>query len=261
MNNAEALDHVKAKPFDIIITGQDTPAYADVQLLRCIRRINPHTRVIILTDESTPEDVLDAIREGAFSYFCRPFSFQELADAIWHAVEAPAWDDGIEIVWASPEWVRLIVRCDLQSAERVLRFIHEMIDLPQEEKHIVGWTLRELLMNAIEYGGHFDPRQYVELSYLRTKRAVSCRIKDPGEGFSFEELQHAAISNPTSDPLRHLNYREVESLRAGGYGILLSRNMVDELIYNEKGNEVLLIKYVDQAGRRNQTRNGPSPPS
>ena len=244
-NNAKALELVTAQPFDIIITGQETPAYTDIQLLRCIRRINPHTRVIILTDESTPKDVLDAIREGAFSYFCRPFSLAELADAVWEAIDAPAWDDGIEIAWASPTWVRLIVRCNFQSAERVLRFFEEMIDLPEDEKHTVAWSLRELLMNAIEYGGNFDPQQYVELSYLRTKRAVCCRVKDPGEGFSFDEIHHAAVSNPSDDPLRHLNYRNAESLRPGGFGILASRDMVDELIYNNKGNEVLLIKYID----------------
>jgi len=33
-------------------------------------------------------------------------------------------------------------------------------------------------------------------------------------------------------------------LRPGGFGILLTRQLVDELIYNETGNEVLLIKYV-----------------
>jgi anti-sigma regulatory factor (Ser/Thr protein kinase) len=35
-------------------------------------------------------------------------------------------------------------------------------------------------------------------------------------------------------------------LRPGGFGVLLARNSVDELIYNEKGNEVVLVKYVDK---------------
>jgi anti-sigma regulatory factor (Ser/Thr protein kinase) len=36
-------------------------------------------------------------------------------------------------------------------------------------------------------------------------------------------------------------------LRPGGYGLLLAAGTVDELIYGEVGNEVLLIKYVDAA--------------
>jgi anti-sigma regulatory factor (Ser/Thr protein kinase) len=33
-------------------------------------------------------------------------------------------------------------------------------------------------------------------------------------------------------------------LRPGGFGLLMTRQLVDEMIYNEAGNEVLLIKYL-----------------
>jgi anti-sigma regulatory factor (Ser/Thr protein kinase) len=74
-----------------------------------------------------------------------------------------------------------------------------------------------------------------------------CRIKDPGEGFSLEELQHAAIDNPAYDPIRHALFREAQGLRPGGYGLLIARHLVDELVYSEKGNEVLLVKYLQPA--------------
>ena len=44
--------------------------------------------------------------------------------------------------------------------------------------------------------------------------------------------------------IRHSAIREEQGLRPGGFGILVTRNIIDELIYSEKGNEVLLIKYV-----------------
>lgn len=34
-------------------------------------------------------------------------------------------------------------------------------------------------------------------------------------------------------------------MRPGGFGILMSKKLVDDLIYNDKGNEVLLIKYLN----------------
>ena len=46
------------------------------------------------------------------------------------------------------------------------------------------------------------------------------------------------------DPIRHQACREVLGLRPGGFGLLLSRSLVDELIFSEKGNEVLLVKYI-----------------
>ena len=52
-------------------------------------------------------------------------------------------------------------------------------------------------------------------------------------------------ANPPDDPLRHVKHREAQGMRPGGYGVLLAKNLVDEVFYTEKGNEVLLIKYVD----------------
>ena len=97
----------------------------------------------------------------------------------------------------------------------------------------------------MEYGGRFDPTQYVEISYIRARHMVLCRVKDPGEGFSLEEIQHAAIANPPDDPLRHFVFRESQGLRGGGFGVLMARILVDDLIYSEKGNEALLVKYLE----------------
>ena len=61
---------------------------------------------------------------------------------------------------------------------------------------------------------------------------------------SRDAITHAAIANPPDDPAHHLEIRAEKGVRPGGFGILLTRNLVDELIYNEKGNEVLFIKYL-----------------
>ncbi len=244
-DNAAVLELAGSLKFELVLTSEKTSGFEDLKLLRKIRQAHPHTRVILLADESTPADVLEAMRESAFSYFTKPFSLTALEEMVRRAVEEPCWDDGIELLIGSPNWIRVAARCDMNTADRLLQFVHEMIDLPEQEKNEVAMALRELLLNAIEHGGKFDPQKYVELSYIRSKRAVSCRVKDPGEGFSLAEIPHAAVMNPPDDPLRHLGYRESENLRPGGFGVLLSRNSVDELIYNDKGNEVLLIKYMD----------------
>lgn len=243
--NTAALELVQSSRFDLILTSDRSSGSDDVDLLRKIRRIHPHTRVIILTDESTPTDVLDAMKEGAFSYFSKPFSPTALKEMVINAIEGPCWDDGIEVIAAKPDWIQIAARCELYTADRLLQFVREISDVPEPEKSTIGMALRELLLNAIEYGGHFDPEKYVELSYLRTRRSVACRVKDPGVGFSLEEISHAAITNPPEDPLHHVGVREAEHRRPGGFGVLLARDSVDELIYSDKGNEVLLIKYLD----------------
>jgi anti-sigma regulatory factor (Ser/Thr protein kinase) len=39
--------------------------------------------------------------------------------------------------------------------------------------------------------------------------------------------------------------RDKLGLRPGGFGILLAQQMVDQVIYGQDGNEVLLIKYLE----------------
>lgn len=260
-DNVAALAAIAAHPFDLVITGENTSGKADVELLRKVRLIRPHTRLIILTNEGTPADVIASMREHAFSFFARPFSFSSLAEMLQLAAKEPCWDDGIEVLAATPAWIRLMARCDRGTADRLLQFFHEMADVPDEDRDNLATAFREMLLNAIEHGGHFDSSQYVEISYVRARHMVMCRVKDPGEGFSFDEIQHAAIANPPEDPLRHQVYRDAQGLRPGGFGVLLTQNLVDELIYGEKGNEVLLVKYLDINAQRQAMGCGSSAPS
>jgi len=245
-NNQQALEYAERRVFDLIVTSEKTTGQEDVRLLRRLRMVRPHTRLIILTVEFVPGDVLTAMRERAFSYFARPLSTERLAEIIHTAMTEPYWDDGIEVLSATPNWVRLAVRCDISSANRLIQFFREASDLPDAETEEVAAAFREVLVNAIEHGANFDPRQHVEVSYVRTKRMILCKVKDPGEGFSLEELQHAALDNPPDEPFRHMEEREARGLRPGGFGILMTQKLVDDLIYSEKGNEVLLIKYLDK---------------
>jgi anti-sigma regulatory factor (Ser/Thr protein kinase)/ActR/RegA family two-component response regulator len=248
-DNAAALALVQRKSFDLILTSEKTSGKEDVELLRKIRRLRPHTRLIILADESTPADVITSMRERAFSYFSKPFSLDALGIMVRHAIEQPCWDDGIDVISATPEWIRIRARCDLKTAERVLQFFDEIAELPEPERSEVGMAFREMLTNAIEHGGRLDPGQQVEISYLRARHMVTCLIRDPGEGFTLDEIPHAAIANPEDDALRHVAYREACGMRPGGFGVLLAQRFVDQLVYNEQGNEVLLIKYLDLAPR------------
>lgn len=243
-NQQEALALAKEHPFDLIVTGRATSGKDDVEFLRRMRRVKPHTKVIILTDESTPEDVIASMREHAFGYLSKGFSEEALAETVRQVLDTPAWDDGIEIMSATPHLITLAVRCRMVTADRLMQFMGEVADLPEEELRDAGMAFREMLLNAMEHGGHFDPEKYVEICYVRARHMVMARIKDPGDGFTLEEVRHAAIGNPPDDPMAHVIRRNQEGMRPGGYGVMLAKNLVDELIYGEKGNEVLLVKYL-----------------
>src|SRR5579872_1899681 len=176
LDNATALALASNKTFDLIVTGEKSSGREDVELLRKLRRIRPHTRLIILAEESTPADIITSMREHAFSYFSKPFSLDALAVMIRRAIEEPCWDDGIDVVSATPEWIRIRARCDLKTADRVLQFFDEIAELPERERNAVGTAFREMLTNAIEHGGRLDPTQQVEISYVRARHMVTCLI-------------------------------------------------------------------------------------
>jgi anti-sigma regulatory factor (Ser/Thr protein kinase) len=246
-NTQRALALASAKPFDLIVTGREARVADDVELLRKIRSARPHVRLIILTDKFTPGDVLSAMREGAFSYFSPPYEASELAETLRAAIEDPCWDDGIEILSGTPEWISLSARCDLATANRLVQFLHGVKDpsIPEAEREHVISAFKEILINAMEHGAHFDPSQHVEISFIRARRAIACRVKDPGKGFSLEELRHAAVGSRPEDLFSYTTVRDERGMRPGGFGILLAKRLVDELIYNEKGNEVVLVKYLN----------------
>jgi PAS domain S-box-containing protein len=119
-------------------------------------------------------------------------------------------------------------------------------------------ALREMLINAIEHGnlninfeekskamlegnyfGFIQERQKdkrfmdrkVCIDYLLTEERVEYRISDQGIGFDFNSMISQEENNPEKNPVPH------------GRGLLLSMSAFDEVKYNEKGNQVLLIKH------------------
>jgi two-component system, OmpR family, response regulator len=244
-DSTEALKRIRAKPDDLVVTGLGTSGQSDVELLLKMRAVRPHVKLIVLAKESTPDVILESMRAHAFSYFSGPFDTPELCAMIERALDEPAWDDGIEIISLKPEWISLRLTCRMVTVERVIQFMRELrTDLHEKEREEIGVAFREMLLNAVEHGGKFDPAQTVEMTRARTARTVVYLIRDPGEGFCLTNLPQSALSNPGGEPFAHSDYRTEHGMRPGGFGILLSKGLVDELIYSEKGNEVVLIKYV-----------------
>jgi anti-sigma regulatory factor (Ser/Thr protein kinase) len=131
------------------------------------------------------------------------------------------------------------------TADRLVSFLNELpSDRPEEERDRLMVAFREILLNAMEHGGQFDPAKVVEVTAVRTQRAIVFHVRDPGAGFARDDLAHAAVANPPDAPLAHMDQRTKLGLRPGGFGLLLAQKIVDELIYNETGNEVLMIKHT-----------------
>ena len=241
-----ALRQLRRQPFDLILLDIWMPEMNGLDLLSRVPDQPFQPKVIIMTSDDTPETMLGTIRRRAYRYVVKPVHPDELLEFVSSALTAPTSVPPIEVISALPSWVELLVPCTLEVADRIQSFLGRLdSDLSEDVRDAVGRVFRELLLNAIEWGGQLNPERKVRISYLRARRLILYRIADPGPGFCFEDLAHAAAGQAAGDPTAHLRVREEKGIRPGGFGILMARAMVDELIYNEAQNEVVFIKYLD----------------
>jgi anti-sigma regulatory factor (Ser/Thr protein kinase)/CheY-like chemotaxis protein len=244
-SEADALRRLRRRSYDVVLTCPRTSITEDLALLSELRAVRPGVKVILLAPEAATTEVIAALRADVFAVFAFPHDPAEVASLAQRAVDAGNWRDGIEVKSAKPDWLSLRVNCRLLSAERVVAFLRELRpevpDGPRDEA-LVGF--REILLNAMEHGGRFDPDKVVEVAAVRTARTIVYYVRDPGPGFRPEAMESAASDEPGTDPIAHVEKRLEQGLRPGGFGLLMAKNVVDELIYSEHGNEVILVKHL-----------------
>jgi CheY-like chemotaxis protein/anti-sigma regulatory factor (Ser/Thr protein kinase) len=242
-----ALAHLAREQVQLVLLDMGLPGMTGLDLLSRVRAGSQPPIVVVITADDTPETLLAAIRAQAYRYITKPVSPAAIVDVVGEALAASANATlPIEVISARPEWVEIVAPCVIQMADRLHAFIMQLeTGLPQDVRESVAQAFRELLCNAIEWGGRLDPNRTVRISCIRAQRMLLYRILDPGEGFNIQDLAHAAISNSPGDPIAHAIVREEKGIRPGGLGLVMTRALVDELIYNEARNEVVFIKYLD----------------
>ena len=246
-DGVEALTRLKTNKIDLVLCDVWMPRMNGLDLLEKIRARKVRPRVIVMTSDDAPETLLKAVRQHAFKYVHKPVHAPELVQTVRETLTAPEVPP-IEVVSARSEWVELVVPCTHEAAERLVTVMNGIAtDLEPKLREQVAYAFRELLLNAIEWGGKLDPTRKVRIAYLRAKRMLMYRIADPGPGFNIEDLPHAAIGRKADGPIAHMQTREEKGIRPGGFGLLMVRASVDELIHNEARNEVVFVKYLDKA--------------
>jgi CheY-like chemotaxis protein/anti-sigma regulatory factor (Ser/Thr protein kinase) len=245
--NIEALQRLRVRAVDVVVSDPVTTVDEDLALASELRNLRPATRIIVLAPHATHAELIDAIRAHVFACFTPPFDYPEIAAMVSSALDVEGWRDGIQVVSGLPHWLTLRVSCHLLTADRLVRFITELQpSTPNADRDLLIAAFRELLLNAMEYGAGFDAEKVVEVTAARTARAIVYHFRDPGVGFDPGELVHAANSASPDAVLAAAAHRAERGLRPGGFGMLIARQVADEIVYNESGTEVILIKHTDR---------------
>lgn len=258
-NGLAALDQlVIAKP-DVVVTDIQMPELNGLQLVLEVRRKYPHIPVILMTARGSEDMAGQALEAGAAGYVPKRRLLQDLAATVERV---------LSITYIDRQTSRVMKRLDHQDSSFVLE--NELALLLSLATHLrdtvntiwrcdpvqvlrIGMALEEALVNACLHGNlelnselrEADEDLFQQLSRQRatqspyaerrifvdaqcTPTTFQCVIRDEGNGFDPSQLP---------DPF------SADSLeRTTGRGLTLIRSFMDEVQYNERGNEVLLIK-------------------
>jgi CheY-like chemotaxis protein len=259
VNGKEAMAEIESHIPDLVLTDMQMPEMNGLQLVTAVKEEYPLIPVVLMTAQGSEEIAVQALRQGAASYVPKRRLSQELRETVERVLSASDVDrsesrlmhrvhrhETIFVLETDSSLVPSVVNYVQQAMTR-MRFCDDTDCLR------VGVALEEALLNSYYHGNleisselrESDHNAYYELSRQRAREKPysdrriyveslltddECRfvIRDEGPGFDPSTLPDA------TDP--------ANLERPCGRGLLLMRTFMDEVHFNEKGNEVTLVK-------------------
>lgn len=197
--------------------------------------------IVMVTALQTENNRVHGVRVGANEYLTKPFTPTQLFEVMDQAF---SWRDEHKHRGTAGE-----IHFDVRSETDYLSELNDLLtDLyvhtPLTERQVkdLKQAVMEMGSNAIEWGHRKDAELTLRITYRIEPDNVTLIIRDQGPGFDPADVPHAAQAD---DPIAHLDVRNDLGIREGGFGIMLARGLVDEFRYNDKGNEVTLVKRFE----------------
>jgi DNA-binding response OmpR family regulator len=245
-DGVEALEKIKVKgePYDLILSDITMPRMDGESLIEELDAMHYQTAIIMLTAHGQDDHIVRCMKAGACDYLIKPVDMDELLAAVTNALQhAPMQRVDMDVDFDREGWFEITASSDYSVLYRYRRFLSllDAFQLADQDAEEIRLCLEELGRNAIEWGNRNDVSKRVRFGCRILPSKLIIQIADEGTGFIPEE-----IPDPTVDPLQHLENRKDQGKRMGGYGVHLVRNMMDKLVYNEKGNVVVAIKYINR---------------
>ena len=256
-----ALARIRQSPPDLIVTDLQMPNRGGLDLVTAVRLHHAGIPVILMTGQGSEDMAVMALESGAAGYVPKSLLSERLLDTVEEALASAKADRTYERL------IACMSRCEFDfELTNEPALIDPLCDLVQQRvsgmrltdatgRLRIGTAVKEALLNAIYRGNlELDFQQLPEvreelidrmaIDLILARRAqpryrdrrvtVAVRIDtreakivvgDMGEGFA-----HANLVAPASLDSR------------AGRGLVLMRAFMDEVIFNDVGNQITLIK-------------------
>lgn len=226
-----------------------------LSLLAEMRDLDPGAAVIIITGRGDEES---ALRAGAASFVRKPFA---LPDLVREVRQLAAWRSGPAPPPAKASGVR---RLSLGSKEALEPSAVAKLTLPLQglldEAGLLGVRIGigEMIANAVEHGnlGISTADKEQALAEGRFAELLAARLAAPANAAKKVRLEWRLGGGELVVTVRDegdgFDWRGLAAAEPGatlaGRGVLLARAYFDEVRWNDRGNEVTLVKRIPGAG-------------
>ncbi|GLH68555.1 two-component system response regulator [Geothrix rubra] len=250
-----------APQFDLVVTDINMEGMDGFEVIRKVKAIAPHLPVVLMTGQASVDYAIRAMRMGASNLFMKPLAMRDLVQSVFHLVDLHRdfrlAEDGLR---------------GLVNERRHFLFRSDELDVPSLIRHltdrlvpmgfaspanidVIAMAIHEALANALEHGNleldsslkgdlfvaedpytklrearMADPRfaeRLIEVRLALDTERFELEISDEGPGFDTSRL---TLPPPGSDLAPHF-----------GRGLPLIQLVMDEVHFNEKGNQVRMV--------------------
>lgn len=94
----QAMDLLKKRRFDVLITDIMMPEVSGSELIKFVSKEHPETAIMVITAYPSAESAIESIKHGVYDYFTKPFRTEEVVKAVRRAVERKK---PVPFVWES----------------------------------------------------------------------------------------------------------------------------------------------------------------
>jgi len=263
-NGKQALELVLAdNDFDIAFSDITMPKMDGLTFLEKVRSNNLSLPVILISGQADLESSIGALKHGALDFIVKPVYLKTLEQAIQKvdtALTAERETLGAQKLVMD---LQLTLSCEshLQHIRQIISYFNKQTeDICANfglDGNKIAICLQECLTNAIIHGNFgidstlkekdwtvFDALikereglpdysgKNVTVFFQQTPKLMRFTIGDQGAGFDPADLPDP--SNPES------------WLKLSGRGILFIRSYMDKVHWNDRGNVIVMTKYLDQ---------------
>jgi len=232
----QALEKLERGDFDLVISDLASCPVDDIDGLQLIAQISKKaTAPVIVSADATEANVRKAFKVGASNYLQRPYDQENLDKIVEKTLSYKLRRvESAPILPHVRETIEIELPSDVRYLDGVLSYLVERaakFGIVRPDASNIFVALDEALANAIKHGNKSDPSKTVHVRADISTREARFTISDEGEGFDI-----AAVPDPC-DP--------ANLFKPSGRGVMLIHHIMDDVRYNQRGNEVVMVKFPE----------------